>query len=60
MPLMALCGYGGYCVRIPGHLGAHTPNPLPATQAFDEQHILDRLNFPTPAWAGVLDPDEDD
>jgi hypothetical protein len=64
------CGHGGYCVRAPGHAGAHTACPSARTLEWDrdreaivERHVqaaatLLALDFPTPAWADLLDDDE--
>lgn len=65
-----LCGYGGYCVRRPGHAGAHTACPSACTldwdhdrEAIAEKHIeaattLLALDFQTPKWADLLDDGE--
>jgi hypothetical protein len=50
------CGFGGFCARLEGHMGAHTRSPAPAVQRWDErkrllterQWVLDYLDFPTP------------
>lgn len=55
------CGFGGYCLRLAGHKGAHTPTPPPSTREWDrfehDERVLEALDFETPAWADLLDPD---
>ncbi|MEY2536140.1 MAG: hypothetical protein QOF29_4050 [bacterium] len=57
------CGFGGFCTRIAGHMGAHTRCPHPSVRRWDErkklladrQWVLDYLDFPTPAAGRLLD-----
>jgi hypothetical protein len=58
---MPLCGFGCFCSRAIGHTGAHTASPPPSTRRWDEQQhareILRHLDFETPAYADLLDPE---
>jgi hypothetical protein len=57
------CGFGGFCVRLAGHMGAHTRHPPKAVQRWDEckkllaerQWVLDYLDFPTPDFGVTHD-----
>ena len=57
------CGFGGFCARMEGHMGAHTRSPDPSVQRWDErkkllaerQWVLDYLDFPTPNDGGLAE-----
>lgn len=61
-----VCGYGGFCLRRPGHTGAHTASAAAGTHDWDRDRdhevqadtTLRALDFPTPEWADLLDEDE--